>query len=1096
MCVVRVDNTQFSCINRACAEIPHIIMAGGRNSSTNKKHSKFGGKTQYKSEEQKRGEEKKNETIKKENANQKESSGLKYENKKKDQIENAEPLRVTEKEENKTVDRSCHDSATDYSQVKPCQNEIELKKEVSDTQTDVTDNKENRELEIDAERNEQIDDPRRTNVTNSVFPNHLDQERGDETVPPATPAVQSHSINDVDDESKVSDELKYMRKNDQSEEVPDDDKADTNMTLDDKKISDDQLNPQEIKPEQPIKKENANQRESSSLKCENKRKDQIENAEPIEVTERDENKTVDRSCHDSETDNNQVKPCQNEIELKEEVCNTQTDVTDDKENSKLEIDAERNEQIDDPRRTNVTKSVFQNHIDQERGDETVHPQKDGTHKCIQNYLRDQNIEYLRDLFRPLILEALQNIIPSYSQNAKGLEKKPSEPVVDKTNNIKDMKDQLQNKREPSDQPQNENKATERLQNTKERNDHFQDDKEPNDQCQSKQVPTEQFQNEKKTFDQFQKPKEEVVQNIIVSSPQNAKGLEKELSQTIGDKSNGIKELNDQLQNGELKNGEPMRDDQLQTPKEIKPIRFMQKPEDGEILYAEDLQIFIQSIVPELIQILEKMFSHRRRSSGALKSETKSSLAEDSQIPSNELDVHSLFNPNIEIITTDIPNFECTRIEESDKVKGHDEVISTDPTGIQIKKSQVVDQQNRELKELEEELKEEVRRNDEVLEANDSIVKTNGSLDLVTTFGTTYPEIKPLQEPMRFHAVHGDNISLSKNNFRAQRKKKSNFFSKGIAFSSRPVAVGEKVSFHLRQLSSYWLGLITIGFTTNDPMSIADNLPTNVIDERDCADGFWAEHLDKKYYQESCRLHFYLNSSGNMCFGVNGVDKIEFFWNLETTTPVWALIDVFGYFTIVEFDIPKELHNTSFVASSLLSGRNESDYSMSQYLDDNEKYKPCLNYQIRFVPLNLYTQVEGTCMKFLEDRGVCVTLGNKGGCIDGKLPLFPGQTIVVQNLSVGKALFYIGVKYGSPTTEVSSQLPEPVKSNFVMHVKDELAITFTETGEIRVTKNLDVPKTILKVNRSQELWPFVQILKRNQMIKMWSSSTPFLAAFQT
>ncbi|CAB3222529.1 unnamed protein product [Arctia plantaginis] len=724
-------------------------------------------------------------------------------------------------------------------------------------------------------------------------------------------------------------------------------------------------------------------------------------------------------------------------------------------------------------------------------------QKDGTHKCIQNYLRDQNIEYLRDLFRPLILEALQNIIPSYSQNAKGLEKEPSEPVVDEKNNIKDMKDQLQNKREPSDQPQNEKKATERLQNTKERNDHFQDDKEPNDQCQYKQVPTEQLQNEKKTFDQFQKPKEEVVQNIIVSSPQNAKGLEKELSQTIGDLSNGIKELNDQLQNGELKNGEPMRDDQLQTPKEIKPIRFMQKPEDGEILYAEDLQIFIQSIVPELIQILEKMFSHHTRSSGALKSGTKSSLAEDSQIPSNELDVHSLFNPNIEIITTDIPNFECTRIEESDKVKGHDEVISIDPTGIQIKKSQVVDQQNREQQPfVEEELKEEVRRNDEVVEANDSIVKTNGSLDIVTTFGTTYPEIKPLEEPMRFHAVHGDNICLSKNNLRAQRKKKSNFFSKGIAFSSRPVAVGEKVSFHLRQLSSYWLGLITIGFTTNDPMSIADNLPTNVIDERDCADGFWAEHLDKKYYQESCRLHFYLNSSGNMCFGVNGVDKIEFFWNLETTTPVWALIDVFGYFTIVEFDIPKELHNTSFVASSLLSGRNESDYSMNQSLDDNEKNKPCLNYQIRFVPLNLYTQVEGTCMKFLEDRGVCVTSGNKGGCIDGKLPLFPGQTIVVQNLSVGKALFYIGVKYGSPTTEVSSQLPEPVKSNFVMHVKDELAITFTETGEIRVTKNLDIPKTILKVNRSQELWPFVQILKRNQMIKMWSSSTPFLAAFQT
>ncbi|CAB3222527.1 unnamed protein product [Arctia plantaginis] len=290
-----------------------IIMAGGRNSYTNKKHSKFGGKTQYKSEEQKRGEEKKNETIKKENANQKESSGLKYENKKKDQIENAEPLRVTEKEENKTVDRSCHDSATDNSQVKPCQNEIELKEEVSDTQTDVTDNKENSELQIDAERNEQIDDPRRTNVTNSVFQNHLDQERGDETVPPATPAVQSHSIKDVDDESKVSDELKYMRKNDQSEEVPDDDKADTNMTLDDKKISDDQLNPQEIKPEQPVAVQSHLIKDvDDESKVSDELKDMPKNDQSEEVLDDDEadtNMTLDdKKISDDQLNPQEIKP--------------------------------------------------------------------------------------------------------------------------------------------------------------------------------------------------------------------------------------------------------------------------------------------------------------------------------------------------------------------------------------------------------------------------------------------------------------------------------------------------------------------------------------------------------------------------------------------------------------------------------------------------------------------------------------------------------------------------------------------------------------------------------------------------------------------
>lgn len=46
------------------------------------------------------------------------------------------------------------------------------------------------------------------------------------------------------------------------------------------------------------------------------------------------------------------------------------------------------------------------------------------------------------------------------------------------------------------------------------------------------------------------------------------------------------------------------------------------------------------------------------------------------------------------------------------------------------------------------------------------------------------------EPMRFHATHGDNITLNKNRTIAKRV---DSFCKGLTFSNRPVKIEEKVS---------------------------------------------------------------------------------------------------------------------------------------------------------------------------------------------------------------------------------------------------------------------------------------------------------------
>ena len=51
-------------------------------------------------------------------------------------------------------------------------------------------------------------------------------------------------------------------------------------------------------------------------------------------------------------------------------------------------------------------------------------------------------------------------------------------------------------------------------------------------------------------------------------------------------------------------------------------------------------------------------------------------------------------------------------------------------------------------------------------------------------------------PILFHQVHGDNIRISRDGTVARRAES---FCKGVTFSSRPIKVAEKVSYHFHML---------------------------------------------------------------------------------------------------------------------------------------------------------------------------------------------------------------------------------------------------------------------------------------------------------
>jgi len=77
-------------------------------------------------------------------------------------------------------------------------------------------------------------------------------------------------------------------------------------------------------------------------------------------------------------------------------------------------------------------------------------------------------------------------------------------------------------------------------------------------------------------------------------------------------------------------------------------------------------------------------------------------------------------------------------------------------------------------------------------------------------------INPNLPPLRFHNVHGENVRLYKNGFVARRV---DSFCKGVAFSSRPVAVNEKVFIKFLEISDNWSGVLRFGFTSEDPSNV-------------------------------------------------------------------------------------------------------------------------------------------------------------------------------------------------------------------------------------------------------------------------------------
>ncbi|KAK9884415.1 hypothetical protein WA026_007260 [Henosepilachna vigintioctopunctata] len=370
-------------------------------------------------------------------------------------------------------------------------------------------------------------------------------------------------------------------------------------------------------------------------------------------------------------------------------------------------------------------------------------------------------------------------------------------------------------------------------------------------------------------------------------------------------------------------------------------------------------------------------------------------------------------------------------------------------------------------------------------------------------------------PLLFHNVHGDNIRISRDGTIAKRAES---FCKGIAFSSRPVKVNEKICIKFLEISINWSGVIRFGFTYNDPSSLRTGLPKYACPDLTNKPGYWAKALPERFCSKNTILFYYVTSAGDVHFGINGEEKGIFFSGVDTRGPLWALIDVYGNSTAIEFvDVRHNLNNSRLTTTNNNNCDNINEdidrivYPMQQcnitQRDEDDLNLPVLRYQssyIHYHPLTLH-RTRGRNVRFNSSRNVASRIDNEfcQGYVFTARPLQIGERIVVQILNT-EAMFQgclaLGLTSCDPSSLQSSDLPDD--SNFLLdrpeywvisrdfarnlNQGDEISFCIALNGEVQISRNGGSPLVVIHVDQTLQLWAFFDIFGSTQKIRVFSN----------
>ena len=148
-----------------------------------------------------------------------------------------------------------------------------------------------------------------------------------------------------------------------------------------------------------------------------------------------------------------------------------------------------------------------------------------------------------------------------------------------------------------------------------------------------------------------------------------------------------------------------------------------------------------------------------------------------------------------------------------------------------------------------------------------------------------------EHPLQFHVTHGANVQLSANKRIARRIGDE---TRGICYSNRPIAVNERVYVKVRTVARKWKeeGDLGVGFTTCDPAALDGKvIPPHLL---------WGTMVPRQFAKRGTVLLFYVTPGRDVMYGANGVQKGLLLSGVNSSSHVWAMIDMYGSTTSVEF----------------------------------------------------------------------------------------------------------------------------------------------------------------------------------------------------
>lgn len=387
-------------------------------------------------------------------------------------------------------------------------------------------------------------------------------------------------------------------------------------------------------------------------------------------------------------------------------------------------------------------------------------------------------------------------------------------------------------------------------------------------------------------------------------------------------------------------------------------------------------------------------------------------------------------------------------------------------------------------------------------------------------------------PLQFHSVHGENIRISRDGKVARRYES---FCKGVTFSARPVKVNERVCVRFAEISNNWSGVIRFGFTCMDPASLEGTLPKYACPDLTNKPGFWGKALHERFCQRDNVLFYYVSTSGEVHYGINGVEKGLFITDVDTRGPLWSMIDIYGNSTVCEFldsrtymcnniqplqrqqsapslpsqdiyDINERIQSVN-ISSDSVNLRRQTVHSSNNMMNQSV----ISGYQ----PIQLHPLV-GRNVVLTQDRTVATRVDNEfcQGYVFTQRPIKYGEQFIVQilkNDSLYGGSLAVGLTSCCPNNLVSSDLPDDsdvlldrpeywvVSKDIGQIVQlargDEIKFSVSMSGEVQISRNDNAPITLMYIDQSLQLWAFFDVYGSTQGIRVLSKSNPMPPAYQ-